>query len=1087
MWQLRKGIAGALLSGAALVTVIVVGMAEAATLTWDGSCAAMTGDNSWDAQCRQDVGSPVLTNWDTDTLPGDSSDVIIPAVAGQTIIDDPGGERVNSINSQASLHIKGGDACVVMILSPAAQSTIHNLNLEWGDILIRGTLTLWGTSSMERGTIYNYEGGGTLINMGDFTINGVPPDPFANTGLTLSQVANRGTVTQRGHYDTWDTTISNEGSWLIETNPNEEADFGGSAKPFINRDGADLGKTGAERVYMSMPLVNEEGGTVIVNQGALCLFCEGNEHQGGSIQIDPGAELVLFEGHPEWGMPGATLEWTGGAIEYPLPQAGLGILRVEKSATIVIRGAADKTLYKVKLEIEQSGRVIHASEGPLVTVGPAVIRNEGIYDLARGDIKLGLTSDGAPFFENRGLLRKSKEESGEQTGVSTIEVPMYLEDGGKIEVADRNLTLTGGGEFSGSGTITVRAQAAAWPELILAGSDDLERVYQVMSGKITVVDPGPFPAGLPGILRLKQGAVLSVQSGAELHFGPAGFDLDGGRVTGAGRVDVRSSSVMRWTGGTIGDPEVGASSADVLLEGGNLFILTGPAKKLAGTLTVDSKNSSVTQRADLTLAGGQVLLKQGSWNITEDLTIDATSGGRFIIQRGAGLWPNEVLIHVNSLVEFSATLDNGGRVTVRQGTLRLTGHIQQVSGNTLTAGWWEMGDINRPDVSAILDMANHVINTIGEDAHVTIMGKGTFPQLRLETNYGSLNVYDGASYETPGSLTNDGDISIIGSEPGHLEVQGSLTNHGALYVLKKGSIRVLNAFVSAPHSRTRIEGPLTAGSLTIREGAKFSAKGIVTTQQVENKGNLLPGGSPGVLTITGDYNQFPEGTLEIELGGSEVGSEYDQLVVEGNASLDGTLSISLINGYVPQVGESSEILTADSVSGRFSEVNISGVSGRTDFQVVYGPQTVTLTARILTVASYEQWLSAKFSPSEQADPDISGANADPEGDGLENLLEYVFALRPGLADHNPVAPDLFTDEPGGDTFMTLTFPWADGMTDVSYSIETSPDLVTWSPASAEVIATVQEGEVKILTLKLTPSVGDAEQMFARLLVNRIVP
>ena len=80
-----RRIAAFVAAGVALATVIVVGAAQAATLTWDGSCAAMTGDNSWDAQCRQNVGDPVLTNWDTDTLPGDSADVIVPAAAGHTI------------------------------------------------------------------------------------------------------------------------------------------------------------------------------------------------------------------------------------------------------------------------------------------------------------------------------------------------------------------------------------------------------------------------------------------------------------------------------------------------------------------------------------------------------------------------------------------------------------------------------------------------------------------------------------------------------------------------------------------------------------------------------------------------------------------------------------------------------------------------------------------------------------------------------------------------------------------------------------------------------------------------------------------
>jgi hypothetical protein len=210
--------------------------------------------------------------------------------------------------------------------------------------------------------------------------------------------------------------------------------------------------------------------------------------------------------------------------------------------------------------------------------------------------------------------------------------------------------------------------------------------------------------------------------------------------------------------------------------------------------------------------------------------------------------------------------------------------------------------------------------------------------------------------------------------------------------------------------------------------------------------------------------------------------------VGGNASLDGTLSICLIHGYLPDVGENFEILAANSVTGGFSRVDISGVSGRKDFQVIYGPKTVTLTTQNLSVASYEEWLAAKFSPDEQADPDISGENADPEGDGLENLLEYVFALRPGQADRNPVMLDLLTEQPSGDTFVTLTFPWADGMTDTDYAVETTTDLMgAWSPATAEIIESVQQGQVKILMVKLTPSVGDAEQMFARLLVNRIVP
>jgi MYXO-CTERM domain-containing protein len=58
-------------------------------------------------------------------------------------------------------------------------------------------------------------------------------------------------------------------------------------------------------------------------------------------------------------------------------------------------------------------------------------------------------------------------------------------------------------------------------------------------------------------------------------------------------------------------------------------------------------------------------------------------------------------------------------------------------------------------------------------------------------------------------------------------------------------------------------------------------------------------------------------------------------------TLDGTLGISLDNGFVPTVGETFDIITAGSVSGTFATVNLpDGV----DFDVSYTPTGVILTA-----------------------------------------------------------------------------------------------------------------------------------------------
>ena len=62
------------------------------------------------------------------------------------------------------------------------------------------------------------------------------------------------------------------------------------------------------------------------------------------------------------------------------------------------------------------------------------------------------------------------------------------------------------------------------------------------------------------------------------------------------------------------------------------------------------------------------------------------------------------------------------------------------------------------------------------------------------------------------------------------------------------------------------------------------------------------------------------GTLFIELEGDSPGSGFDQLVITGNANLAGTLDVSALNIYEPQVGQTFEILTANNIAGTFENI-----------------------------------------------------------------------------------------------------------------------------------------------------------------------
>ena len=66
--------------------------------------------------------------------------------------------------------------------------------------------------------------------------------------------------------------------------------------------------------------------------------------------------------------------------------------------------------------------------------------------------------------------------------------------------------------------------------------------------------------------------------------------------------------------------------------------------------------------------------------------------------------------------------------------------------------------------------------------------------------------------------------------------------------------------------------------------------------------------------------------------------------VTGTANLAGTLEISLINGFVPTIGQSFVIMTATSINGIFDCLEATPLPNGV-FRVTYAPTTVTLSVQ----------------------------------------------------------------------------------------------------------------------------------------------
>lgn len=126
-------------------------------------------------------------------------------------------------------------------------------------------------------------------------------------------------------------------------------------------------------------------------------------------------------------------------------------------------------------------------------------------------------------------------------------------------------------------------------------------------------------------------------------------------------------------------------------------------------------------------------------------------------------------------------------------------------------------------------------------------------------------------------------------------------------------------------------------------------------------------------------------------------------------------------------------------------------------------------------AGYAEWVA-----EHELDGSQSGMEADPDGDGIENLLEYALGS-------DPLAPSVF-DLPiqsivnvGGEDYLTLTFTRPVGIAGVDYVVEESADLVDWDSGPVELASSVEDG-LKIVTYRDSMPMTENERRFLRLRV-----
>jgi hypothetical protein len=408
--------------------------------------------------------------------------------------------------------------------------------------------------------------------------------------------------------------------------------------------------------------------------------------------------------------------------------------------------------------------------------------------------------------------------------------------------------------------------------------------------------------------------------------------------TNSGRINVYSVSA----GGTLTNQ--GIVNAQVLSVGGNLIneatgtiegLMRGSTMSVTGELsnngTVDSRYGSAVFGSLNNPAGG--VIRSGAdtihGNVASDGNILVVSLGQNEPPVSFGIGGNFItsgLLNVVGSGGVGASASAAGSITNTSSGIVEVDTLSSLVGATITNSGTIRTGVQGTGGNTV--RANTLNNLAG--GIILLGGMGDSGQFGYTNNAGSISIANGAM------------LNVVGAHAGASASPGFL-NSGIVLLNSGGTLFSARTYTQTS-GQTTVDGLLHVSGNGIADFAGGSVYGNGGTIQASTFSNAAfnMGDMPntiGIMAITGNYTQGANGSIAFDIASL---TSFDQLNVTGHASLNGTLFVDLLNGYVPQIGNMFDIMNFGSSSGTFSMTVGLPINNQEHFVLEYSSTNLTL-------------------------------------------------------------------------------------------------------------------------------------------------